>query len=373
MAATVASGAASLANPYGIQGVLFPLILLRRVQGPDREFYHRFSDELKGVDDLLAERGLPGLVEDATSILLLVVAMLVAATFALLLTQRRFNLYRAMLFAAFAYLAWQMTRNCVLFAVGAGVVLRLNVGELVEASRGMARRSAGDHGAPRGVVPPARRWPEAATAVALGLLVVSIPSGAYHRVRSAWPTRKLHLGEAAWHAHSAAEFLNRPGFPRCIYAAHEGVAAVCIYHLAPQRRVFADPRLEVNTRQTLQRYLDVRRQLAQGDPAAEANLLRNIAPGPDGRRQMPALVFDNRTLFYESLKDPPLLQGILQTGRWRCVLCDTKVDSGRSDATPILDGAAVFLASDQAEKLGLPAANTGWLELAIACRRRAGG
>ena len=217
-------------------------------------------------------------------------------------------------------------------------------------------RSPGGKGGRQSAAPSDRdRLPALLTAGCLVLLIASVPTGLYHRLRPSSPTRRFHLGEAAWYAHSAAEFLNRKDSPKNIYAAHEGAAAICIYHLGPRRRVFADARLEVNTRETLERYLVVKRQLARGDPAAEANLVRDIPPGPDGQREMPALLFDNRTLFHGSLVDPPLLQGILQSGRWRCVFCDTK--------------GTVFMAPGFAEQIGLPAADTSLLEMLIDAAR----
>jgi hypothetical protein len=92
---------------------------------------------------------------------------------------------------------------------------------------------------------------------------------------------------------------------------------------------------------------------------------------------MPALVFDNRTLYYGSLADPPLLSSILQSGRWRCVFCDIQSErmasDPRQDPPPILDGSAVFMAPEFADQLGLPAADTSVLEMLIALNRLSRG
>ena len=140
--------------------------------------------------------------------------------------------------------------------------------------------------------------------------------------------------------------------PDYVYAQHGGQAAVCIYHLAPEKRVFADGRLELNTRETLTRYYAIAHQLAKDNPEAISNLTRDIRPGPDGHRQLPALLFDNNFL----LKQRGLLQALLTSGRWRCVFSDLPtLEELAMDPSLLTNGATVFLAEERAKQLKLKA------------------
>jgi len=351
LVATAATALVSLANPYGIRGAILPWTLAGRIMGAGREFFHQFSDESRGMDVILRDVGLGALVGNAPALLFLLVFFGGAASFILLAGRRRLDLYRLFVFAAFAYLTYRMVRNSVPFALVAGMVIRLNVGELVD--------EAAFSGGQGGSVPVAAKRPRVAFLLGgfLALLILLLPSGLIPKTdRWGWP-RKLGLGQTGWYGHEAAEFLAQAGMPDYIYAMHEGQAAVCIYHLAPEKRVFADGRLEVHTIETLARYRQILEQLTRGDPRAEENLTRDIPPGPDGRREMPALVFDNRTLLDYSLQQPGLLHSLLAGGRWRCVFCDTKETELAEDPTRLLDGATVFLDLERAVQLGLPAAD----------------
>lgn len=119
--------------------------------------------------------------------------------------------------------------------------------------------------------------------------------------------------------------------PRCLRSA-----PVYIFHNGPERRVFADPRLEVNTRATLERYLRIEAQLRAGDPAAIAGLMRDAPAGPDGRPEMPALLVNLRVF----IQNPGLLDGLSRLKRFR------RVHEGKV--------AVVYLDINQADRLGLP-------------------
>jgi hypothetical protein len=346
--------AASLANPYGIRGALSPWSLWQLTRGASRELCLKFSSELRGLDIIFAEHG----VMEALSSIPVFLTLLVFAggllTFVLLAVRHRFPVYRLLLFAVFAYLTWRMVRNGVAFALVAGVVIRINVCELGELTQ---RASDACKQGPR------RESPLVVGMVGgcLLLLIVTLPWGVIPTTSlHQWP-RKWGLGEASWYGHAAARFLQRPGMPDYVYAVHEGQAGVCIYHLGPKKRVFADARVHVHTPETLSRCLAIQRQLAAGDPRAEENLTGGIPPRQDGRRRLPALLFDNETLLSDSFHPPRLLHTLLGGNRWRCVFCDTKQEGLRDDPRLILDGTTVFLPEDLAQALGLPPADPSLL------------
>jgi hypothetical protein len=121
---------------------------------------------------------------------------------------------------------------------------------------------------------------------------------------------------------------------RC-YAIDEGAAAVFIFHNGPERKVFADARLEVNTRETLERYLAIERQLMEGNPQVIDSLMRGIPPDANGIVEMPALMISLRYL----ATNPALQQGLASLKRFRRVYVDYV--------------AVVFIEEHHAEKLGL--------------------
>ncbi|MEX0713285.1 MAG: hypothetical protein WD278_13100, partial [Pirellulales bacterium] len=316
---TVLMIAATLANPYGYKGAMFPLVLLARIQGPQRDFYRQFAGEFDGLSEFIDSYGPMALVYNLTTSMLLVLFFLGAASFACLLVRGRLSLYRLAMFAAFAYLGWQANRNSVLFALVGGLALRANVGEIFEAA---------------GTNVAASKPGRIALAVLLALAIIGVPSDALTLWSGSESSRRFELGEApSWFCHEAARFLGRPGMPQNVYAVDQGPAAVYIFHNGPARRVFADGRLEVNTRETLQRYLLIARQLGSRDPALLANLTRDVQPGPNGEREVPALLIDLRT--------PLWLEGPMADPRFQPVFYD--------------DAAIVFLTVERAERLNLPA------------------
>ena len=349
---------ASLINPYGWKGAMFPWVLLQKVRGSGREFYQQFGAELAGTD-VFVRNLLQQIRAGETNILILVrdpsftIQMLLfvsgAATFFLLARHGRFSVYRVLLFGAFAYLAWQMTRNSVFFALIAGLVIRWNVGELTEMSASSDRRGRRRYPRETGDQSQSRLAP-ALVGIVLVLLIISVPTNLYSVVRPSLLSRRFGFGEAAWYGHDAARFLQQPGMPRHVYAQHLGQAAVCIFHLSPESRVFVDARLEVNTRDTLQRYREIAQQIAAGDPMAEDNLRR----GTGGHRHhLPALLFDNHMLVQSVARGTGLLQSLLDGGRWRCVYCNMNPDRQVAHVAPGVQGASVFLDVATAERLGL--------------------
>jgi hypothetical protein len=100
--------------------------------------------------------------------------------------------------------------------------------------------------------------------------IVTVSGGLY-----AWANegRSVGLGERKqWYDHDACAFLARPDLPERIVAYNLGQTAVCIAHAAPAHKQFMDPRLELNTQETFERYLDGFRKLWRGQPEWEAPL-----------------------------------------------------------------------------------------------------
>lgn len=326
LAVTALMLGAALLNPYGLDGALFPLVLLQRIQGADHPFYTQFSAEFRGFPEFIHSYGAAAILGNLTTLSLVVLFVLGLLSFVPLMARRSVSWFRVLAFAAFAYLAWQASRNSVLFALVGGVVLRANLGEW------LATRP------PR----PERKFhlgPVALAAV-LGFLFVGVPFDLLTIHRAAAIQRLFGLGELPGaFAHGAAEFLGRQGMPRHCFAIDEGAAAVYIFHNGPERTVFADARLEVNTRRTLERYLEIERQIATSDPRLIESLTEGIAPAPDGTAEVPALLISLQYL----VRNPPLARGVAMLKTFRTVYVD--------------DVAMVLIEERQAERMKLPRAS----------------
>ena len=349
----VATFVASLMNPYGLKGATFPLVLLGRVRGPERDFFHQFSSELAGTDIYVNElvgkfrdgqTSLLGMVTDPSFTLLVLLFFGGLLSFLLLSFRGRWSLYRILLFSAFAYLTWQMTRNSVFFSLVAGVVIRMNIGELVETSvlRGGHSRREKKPAAPNFSSTLTRNL----VAACLILLVLSVPTNLYAKLRPSLIPRRFSFGQSKWYGHDAARFLKNLDLPRTIYAYTLGQATVCIYHLAPEKRVFADARLEVNKKETLARYIEILEDLTTSGLQGEEKL-RGPPHGPES--ELPALFIDNLTLARISMTEPGSISSLLEDGRWRCVFCELEV------IEDVLQGASIFIDRKTADQLGLAA------------------
>jgi len=316
--------AAALANPYGLEGATFPMTLLERIQGDQRSFYQPFAGEFNGLGDFIGTHGLWAALTNLTTGSLLALFVLGLTSFGWLLTNGRFSLFRSLLFAIFAYLAWQASRNSALFALIGGWVLHCNVCELMEAMPA--------HPAPR------FRLGQVVLASLLGLLIVAVPTDVFWTLAHDEMPRRFGWGEVPYaFAHESAKFLSGDGMPRRVFAVDQGAAAVYIFHNGPAGRVFADGRLEVNTRRTLERYLSIWQQLTARDPNVIDNLLLDVEPGPDGAREVPALLVD----IAAASRGLPTYQALFADPRFRAVRFD--------------GSACVFLTSEQADHLGLNA------------------
>ncbi len=111
--------------------------------------------------------------------------------------------------------------------------------------------------------PRARRRREPVFLAAIALAGLAVGSGRLY----AWAGegRRVGFGERPqWYAHESCAFLAHPGMPERIVAFNLGQAGVCICHLGEQHKLFMDPRLEVNSAETFDRYLAGLRGLWRG-------------------------------------------------------------------------------------------------------------
>lgn len=166
-----------------------------------------------------------------------------------------------------------------------------------------------------------------------------------------------------WNGERGMQFLQQPGTPDHIYGLAERTAARCIYYLAPEKRVFADARLALNSREVLTDYLQLQFQLAQQSPAAEETLARY------GGGQLPAIVLDNMMMLKFSVREPKLMHGLLANPGWTCVF--STVFNEIVDLSPedLIGGVTIFLDFDSASRLGLSEISTKQL-LAFAAMYR---
>jgi hypothetical protein len=323
--ATVATLLACGVNPYGWDAIGLPLEQFGKLGSAG--IYRSNIGELKTVGDFLAVAGLwnPYLLAFA------VVLGLGLASFVLLGRRGRVHPFRALIFVAAAYLGWQATRNSALFAVVAAFVIPWNLDEAtalattatMATTRKVSRRSRRRRSA------KAARDPHFVPLVGIGALALATLSGALYRW--AGEGRTVGFGEREnWYAHGACAFLARADVPERMIAFNLGQAAVCIAHTAPAHKQFMDPRLEVNTQETFERYLDGFRQLWRDVAGWEVPL------GIDYTRpdEMPALLIERGPVGRAA-------NNLVRDPRWRLVYTD--------------DVAAVFVGTAFAEKHGLPA------------------
>ena len=307
---TVLQPAVCLLNPYGWRGLMFPVTLWTRISGSQRDFYRQLAGEFSGMSEYLQRYGLQGLWSNLSALMLTVLLLGGTISFVLLARQRRVSVWRLLLFVSFGYLAWQANRNGVLFAIVGGMVLRWNVGEWLELG--------GVHAAGPLIAGKQNslQWAKMGVAVALTMLVLSIPSNVYSyafRPLPAYPVRPRWFGwnvAPHWYTFGSVAYLGQPDMPKNCYASHLGHASLYLFAHGPQRRVFADPRLEVNTPETLAAYLRLKQLLVTHNPQAEV-LLKASLPAAD----WPALMLDLSEI-------EEVHEALLHHPRWRPVYYD---------------------------------------------------
>ncbi|HEX7506647.1 MAG TPA: hypothetical protein VF550_07730 [Polyangia bacterium] len=314
---------ACLVNPYGLKAVALPIEQFHKLGSAG--IYRENIGELKTIGDFVARTN----INNPYLLAYFVVLVLGIVSFVLHRRRARPSIFRLLLFAAAAYLGWQATRNSALFALVGAFVTVWNLddtflsapGPTAESSR-KARRAGHGQRAQANLDP--------ALLAAIVILGIATASGGLY----AWANedRSFGLGERKqWYAHDACKFLARPDLPERIAAFNLGQTAVCIAHAAPTHKQFMDPRLELNTQETFERYLDGFRKLWRGQPDWEAPL------GIDYARpeETPALLIERGILAHAA-------EVLASNPRWRRVYAD-----------PL---AVVFVTTDFAEAHHLAAA-----------------
>jgi hypothetical protein len=322
----------SLCNPYHIRGLLFPLELFRKMSW-DADFYSKHISELQSIPQFIAQAG----VWQFYVLVHLGLCALAVASFFFHWSQRRFDLFRLLTFAAFAWLGLQATRNSGQFALVAGAVTAWNFGEWLAARSAQGKQRIADRGlriADRPSPQPTSSaslssilYPHSLRAALLLLLSVAaclVVTGRYYTI--AGEHRLFGLGEhPLWHAHGAARFAAQPGMPNRVIAFHLGHAAVFEFHKRPEQRTFCDPRLEVVSRELLQEYHAIEDAIRANQPGWDWMLARH----------------DLRVILIDHRGDFAAEATLLTNPDWRCVYFD-----------PV---AAVFVRVDVAESQQLAA------------------
>lgn len=255
-------------NPYGIEGVLFPLQLLPRVTGSSL-----FSGRI-------GEFRAPFQSGYGAPLAYTWVATIVLAALSFLLNVGRWHLGRLLATATFAVLSAQALRNVALFAWIAVPAIAANLGPLfigsdAPPSRGRAeRRRDAATSASGGASRFAAFVPVAATGsvvVTIALLVLSVVTNRFSHFLEI--EREFGVGVSALHFPIGAEQFARDvgigGRPfNCL--ATGGYLA---WRRFPEERIFVDGRLEVYPESFFQFYFD-----ALDNPANWPTVVSRYAP-----------------------------------------------------------------------------------------------
>ncbi len=184
----------------------------------------------------------------------------------------RLSVFRLLLAAAFSFLSFKATRNSHQFATVMGTVSAWNFAEWAAAIR--ARRQA------RGVVPHAstRLIPRLLTLGAVSAVFVLVATGSFYAL--AGEGRTIGLGERPlWFPHEAAKFAGQPGMPDRFLCFHNGHASLYEYYNGPEKKVYADARLEVVGPELYTEYGELERQIGSDGPGWRQTLREQGNPG----------------------------------------------------------------------------------------------
>lgn len=321
-----------LLNPYTIEGLKFPFVLYQKFS-VEKDFYSvrigEFRPPLLFLTNLVQRYGLvSGIIAAGINLYFtaeVVLFVIGCITFVRAIRNRTLRIYRLVLFAGFSHLAWVATRNTGVFAIVAAVMACGNEEEILKkaafSGTGMQRSSV----IRRGMV-----------ATGLVLQTIFFVSGEWGLLVEKW--KVFGFGEAThWFGHDAMKFCSRDDMPKRAFIAQIGLAGTWIYHNGPDRKVFMDPRLEVCSRKTFEKFDLVQAGIFGGRPGWE-NIIN-----PDGG-EMPVVILDATSIRQSASPISgnaglPPINGDRSEPFWRLVYADT--------------AAAVFLTVPQADSLGL--------------------
>lgn len=307
---------ASLATPYSVAGALFPLELFSRIAG-EGDFYSRRIGEFLSPLRYVQLHGIDTVYLPAAALLL----VLGGASFAIAPARAPLEPFRFGVFAAFSYLALLAVRNLNVWALATGMIVCWNLSERIAHAREAARP-----------VPRLLRSSRAGDLAALGvllLLVASVVSGHWGRhLGAAWGTVfRLGVYSESYFPQDAVRFAGREGLPRRAFFIPFGTASLYEFQHGPDAKVFMDARLEVNSRETYERWERVCSLMAAGDPG-----WGELVQDADG--QLPVVVVDPGF-------EPRIVAGLLATPGWVLAYADA--------------AAAVFVPDEIASAERLPA------------------
>jgi hypothetical protein len=221
--------AACLLNPYGVRGVLFPLLLLPKVTGGSI-FSMRIAELLP-----------PFISGYARELTWAWVVLLAAAALSFLLNMERWHLGRLLAVAAFGVLSTQALRNMSVFAWVAVPGIAGNLGVLVNRRTDAApSRAARRRGTPQSIG-RGRRLAESAVAAAVALLLALVVTNRFSLALGL--KKELGAGVSGFVPTRALEFVRDAGIAgrpfNCMIAG--GLMA---WTLFPAQQVFIDGRTE---------------------------------------------------------------------------------------------------------------------------------
>lgn len=303
--ATALTGFACLLNPYGLRGALFPIQLLGTMGNPIFENI----GELQPLPKFIRSVGWGN-----PSLQLHLFTMIVGAlSFLLPMAWRvrirfdrsepegesrgrsepkkkgqtrkaekapkpraaepwRLSPFRLLLFAAFSLLSWKATRNSHQFATIIGTLSAWNFAEWASAIQKRRRE--------RGEKPTMGAGVRPRLAVLAGIILLfgAVASGAFYDLLG--EGRTVGLGEEPlWYPHGAVRAAGRPGMPDRFVCFHNGHAALFEYEHGPEKKVYADARLEVVGPQLYEEYRDLQTMLAKDREGWKARLREQGHPG----------------------------------------------------------------------------------------------
>lgn len=326
--AGVTTGLATLCNPYGLEGALFPLELMEKMGGEHKAFYLQFAGEIRGLGDMFASNSFDAVLSNPSVLHLLFVVLITGLSLGISTESGGNRIYHTLLFLGFGYLGWTMSRNDPLVGLAYGYITF---------SRLSDSKSFLD-AAQNPITDMKLRYLNAASiTVAVFLLYIAF-TGKYHHDEQSPFEKAPWFGESVIYPHSAADFISNIDSVQHIYADHELLSALCIFHMRDDQRVFADARLEVNSKSSLAAYREIRRKLNRDIDAALIQL-------SSFTEKNPALVFLNNSFFDPKL--PNLLSNLANDPNWRCVYSDPFLED--NGPTRFILGATVFLPVELAE------------------------
>ncbi len=357
--ASVATMAACLVNPYGITGALYPMQLAATMSSP---IFSKHIAELMPIPTFIREAGLRNLPLQLHLLTMAVGALSFVVPLGWVIGVRLFGArppaalagedaamqrgtgpaarkkraarsktprpapargrtqvsvpndgaaswrlspFRLLLYAAFSYLSLQATRNSHQFAAVVGSITAWNFGEWAAA---IQRRRAALAAAGSSSRPAPESWtPRLVAAAAILGVHVWVGSGGFYAMTG--EQRTIGLGEEPlWFPHAAARFAGRPEMPARFLSFHNGHASLFEYYHGPERKVFTDPRLEVNGADLFQRYQRLQDAMLKDEP------------GSSWRAELDAMGRPVILVDHEYMS--PLGAKLLSSAHWRCVWFD---------------------------------------------------